>query len=193
MIKNFFKLTKNKIIIVLCLVAILSVVTIKLVNSNDQSNETYIITGDDDEDTSVNTTEDIINLKEESLLGEWDFDTDIENKAYSKPSKIKLTFKSNFDVITDISLLDHGNYITDLDESKYEIGKDKNGETYIKVLHDIDPSIKDTIDPKYNDYMFKFVIKEIQENKIDVELKYLSKESKNETLEGSLIKINEHS
>lgn len=190
MIKKNFKITKNKKIIILFLVIILSAITIKLVTSNDNSDKTYIISGDDTEDDSITDTEDVITVKEESLLGEWEFDTDIKNKAYSKPSNIKLNFKNNSDVITDICLLDHGDYITDSKESKYKIEKDKNGETCIKILYNIDPSMKDKLDPKYDDYEFKFIIKEIEENKINVELKYTSKESKKEVLKGSLIKNN---
>ncbi|SFB03865.1 hypothetical protein [Clostridium frigidicarnis] len=193
MIKKNLKIAKTKKIIILFFIIILSIITIKLVTSSDQSgksDKTYIISGDDNEEDSVNNTENIITLKEESLLGEWEFDTNIQNKAYSKPSKIKLNFKNNSDVITDIYLLDHGDYITGLSEDKYKIEKNKNGETSINILYNIDPSMKDKIDPKYGDYAFKFIIKEFEENKIDVEFKYTSKESKKETLEGSLIKIN---
>lgn len=40
--------------------------------------------------------------------------------------------------------------------------------------------------------MFKFIIKKIEKDKIDVELEYTSKESKKERLEGSLIKLNKN-
>ena len=188
MTKKFFEIIKNKKIIILFFIIILSVTTIKLVTSSHQSNKTYVISGD--EDGSVNNTENIITLKEESLLGEWEFDTNIQNKVYSKPSKIKLNFKNNSDVITDVYLLDHGDFITCLNEEKYKIEKNKNGETYIKIFYNLDPAIKAEIDPKYDDYSFKFIIKKIEENKIHVKLKYTSKESKKETLEGSLIKRN---
>lgn len=191
MIKKFFEIIKNKKIIILFFILILSVITIKLVTSSDRSDKsdkTYVISGDDNEDDSVNNTKNTITLKEESLLGKWEFDTNIKNKAYSKPSKIKLNFKNNTDVITDVYLLDHEDFITDLSEEKYKIEKNKNGETDIKIFYDIDPARKAQMDPEYDDYSFKFIIKKIEKNKIDVKLKYTSKESKKETLEGSLIR-----
>ena len=194
MSKKFFKIIKSKKVIILFLIIVLSLITIKLVTLNDQSiqnNTTYIIT--DNKEDLINDSdneEDTIGLKEESLLGEWEFDTDIQNKAYSKPSKIKLNFKNNSDVVVDVYLLDHGDYLTNSNSFKYKIKKDKNGETYICILFNVDPSRKDSIDPKYTDCMFKFIIKEIEKNKINVELKYTSKESKKEILKGSLLKSN---
>lgn len=198
MIKKFFEIIKKNKIIILIFILILSVITIKLVTSSrnsDKGKESYVISDDDDETGSINNTEDTITteedslLKEDFLLGEWEFDTDIKDKAYSKPSELKLNFKNDSDVIEDVHLLDHGDFIDNLSESKYKIEKNKNGETCITLLYDIDPSRKDKLDPK-DYYSFKFIIKEIEENKINGELKYTSKESKKEILEGSLIKIN---
>ncbi|OOM66212.1 hypothetical protein CLOBI_08440 [Clostridium beijerinckii] len=192
MIKKVFKIARNNKIIILFFIAILSIVTIKLLTSGNQSNQTYIIGEEDNEGDEGNKNLDSITLNEESLLGEWEFDTNIQNKAYSKPSKIKLNFQSNSDVIVDTYLLDHGDYLTDSSGFKYKIEKDKKGENYIGILFNVDSSQKENIDSKYSDCMFKFIIKKIEKDKIDVELEYTSKESKKERLEGSLIKLNKN-
>lgn len=82
--------------------------------------------------------------------------------------------------------------MTDSSGFKYKIEKDKKGENYIGILFNVDSSQKENIDSKYSDCMFKFIIKKIEKDKIDVELEYTSKESKKERLEGSLIKLNKN-
>lgn len=64
MIKKVFKIARNKKIIILFFIAILSIVTIKLLTSGNQSNQTYIIGEEDNEGDEGNKNLDSITLNE---------------------------------------------------------------------------------------------------------------------------------
>lgn len=194
MIKNFFKNSRNKKILILFSIIILGALTIKLTvfnDNNDSHTTSFVISQDDDdgsldEDSDENTATNLIDIKEEDLLGQWEFETDEKNKAYSKPSNLKLDFKKDSFVTTDVHLFHHDHFIDNSNEEKYSIEKGK--ETSIKILYNISPEKLEEIRDKYGDYAFKFNVKDFTENKITVDLSYISKDSKKEKLHGYLIK-----